>query len=289
MSEDARSEPGVGQAMAPSLPSPRFAQVVRPLLAALGSVLLFLALYEVVERNWLSGLDREILRPLRITRGAIAILVLATGIAWMILRASPKLLVESSINADEFTPARPTATEQNRIFAWWFICMRWIVVMLAAILVCMSVWVFRWLSRDVWWPLVMAVVALGGVNVLYMLLLHRKVGLAFWLPMQGFVDLGLLTLFLHFSGGLENPLCMIVIFHVIIGGIVLSRPQCYAMAATASGLLLLMGVTEWLGLTCSTITWRFLPMCCRTGAAFTSRPIRSTCLARPACRRWCCC
>ena len=61
--------------------------------------------------------------------------------------------------------------------------------------------------------------------------------------LQAYVDLGILTVLLHFSGGIENPLSTIMLFHVIIGGILLSRRQCYGMAAVGS---LLFALMAWL-------------------------------------------
>ena len=150
--------------------------------------------------------------------------------------------------ASWLTPPRLTISEGIAIYARWFICVRWIVVMLAAMLACASVSVFQWLPQDVWWPLLIAVGTLAGLNVLYLLALRRKLGLSVLLPVQAFLDVGLFTVVLHFSGGVENPLSMVVVIHVIIGGILLSRTQCYGIAAAASGLFTLMAVGEWAGI-----------------------------------------
>ena len=81
----------------------------------------------------------------------------------MILKASPRLLMESPVGKDGLTRRRLTEEEQIRSYAWWFICMRWIAMLLAAILVCPSVWVFRWLPRSVSWPLLVALGEWSGV------------------------------------------------------------------------------------------------------------------------------
>lgn len=50
---------------------------------------------------------------------------------------------------------------------------------------------------------------------------------------------------LHYSGGIENPLFLIYILHIIIGGILLNRRKCYAIVITAS---ILFGVMAFLEL-----------------------------------------
>jgi len=248
MNRTGRNGPSVEPGARPAPRPPGFFQVVRPLVVSLGLIVLVFLLYEIARQTWLIGADRHLRGLLRAMRGTFSIVVLSVGIAWMMLKAAPRLPVESSAGDDWLTRARLTAPERIRQYAWWFICMRWIAVVLTAVLVSASVWVFRWLPRDVWWPLLLAVATLAGVNLVYMMLLHRDGGLSFLLPVQGFVDVGILTFLLHFSGGLENPLAMIVVFHVIIGGILLSRRQCYALAATASGLFALLGLGEWSGI-----------------------------------------
>ncbi len=54
------------------------------------------------------------------------------------------------------------------------------------------------------------------------------------------LDLFLLALLLHFAGGVENPLRVFFIFHVIVASILLSRPSTYFVATL--GFLLFAGV-----------------------------------------------
>ena len=56
-------------------------------------------------------------------------------------------------------------------------------------------------------------------------------------------DLILLTVLLHFSGGIENPLVFFFIFHMVIASILLSKRESYAQATFAVllfGLLVLL-------------------------------------------------
>lgn len=62
----------------------------------------------------------------------------------------------------------------------------------------------------------------------------------YFVNLQMIMDLGFLAALLHFTGGIENPLRMFFLFHVIIAGILLSRRATYLFATLA--LLLMAGV-----------------------------------------------
>jgi signal transduction histidine kinase len=61
-------------------------------------------------------------------------------------------------------------------------------------------------------------------------------------------DLCFLTVLLHFAGGIENPLRVFLVFHVIIASILLSRAATYAVATLGALLLTVMGLGEMWGL-----------------------------------------
>ena len=225
--------------------SPRFAQLVRPLLYALGIVTLIIGLFELVERTWLTGLEMEVQHGVHMVRDVFSSLVVALVVSWTIIKASPTFLGASPIADESPQQARLTEMERTKIYAWWFIAMRWIAVLLAGILVFLSVQVVEWLPQEVWWPLVGTVAALAGANLSYLFLIRWDRGISTLLLLQGYIDLVILTVLLHFSGGIENPLSTIMLFHVIIGGILLSRRQCYGMAAVGSLLFALMAWSEW--------------------------------------------
>jgi len=66
--------------------------------------------------------------------------------------------------------------------------------------------------------------------------------------LQIYVDLGLLTYLVYFSGGLENPFIFYYIFHMILSGILLANRSAYLHACFAVLLLCLMAGGEALGL-----------------------------------------
>jgi PAS domain S-box-containing protein len=68
-----------------------------------------------------------------------------------------------------------------------------------------------------------------------------------WILAQITVDLIVLTGLLHFSGGLENPLHTIFLFHVIIAGVALSKSQTYSVSLVVAACFTLLGLSEMFG------------------------------------------
>jgi len=62
------------------------------------------------------------------------------------------------------------------------------------------------------------------------------------------VDLLFLTLLIHFSGGVENPISFYFIFHIIIASILLSRGETFLQATLANGLFGGMVLGEFTGI-----------------------------------------
>jgi signal transduction histidine kinase len=60
-------------------------------------------------------------------------------------------------------------------------------------------------------------------------------------------DFIILTLLLHFSGGIENPFIIYFIFHMVMASIVLSPWESYLQASFAWSLVILLATLEFLG------------------------------------------
>ncbi len=223
----------------------RVAPLLRPLVYALVVLAVLGILYEIAERTWLTHLDMPTIHLLYKAGGLFSSLMVGLVVGWSILRGSPAFLAPPQADEEWLRQPRLTEAERTRLYARWFIAMRWIAVLVAALLVIITVKLVEWLPAEVWWPLVFVVTALAGVNGLYILLLRWERGLPWILPVQAYVDLGILTVLLQFSGGVENPLSMMMVFHVIIGGILLSRRQCYGIAAAGSFLFGGLIWAEW--------------------------------------------
>lgn len=245
MNADEQNKPTVPAGNEPARSGPRFTQLLRPLLYALGLALLAIGLCEIAERTWLTHVDMQVIHLLHMARAVFSSLVVAAVVAWMILKASPAILAASPADEEGLRRPRISTEERTKTYAQWFIAMRWIAVLVAGLLVVVTVKIMKWLPAEVWWPLVLTVAALAVVNVLYGLLIRWERGVPIVLIAQGYVDLVILTVLLQFSGGVENELSTMMIFHVIIGGILLSRRQCYGIAATGSLLFALLIWAEW--------------------------------------------
>ena len=217
----------------------------RHLWYACGVVFGIFAGCEILERTVLAGVDMELLHHFHMARGLVSCLAVFLVVSWGIVKTSPGFLAGSPTGEDSLPLRQPTTEERTKVYAQWFIAMRWIAVLVASLLVLITGEVVNWLPTAVWWPLFSTIVALGAVNVIYALLVHYNRGGPILLQIQAYIDLGILTVLLHFSGGVENPLSIMMIFHVIIGGVVLSRQQCYGIAVSASGLFALLAWTEW--------------------------------------------
>ena len=60
-------------------------------------------------------------------------------------------------------------------------------------------------------------------------------------------DLIALTVLLHFVGGIETPIFLFYFFHVVFGGVMLSRRDAYKVVVLAIGLFVMLVGTEFLG------------------------------------------
>lgn len=223
----------------------RRSAVVRLVISALGPVLLIFAAYEVVEGVWLQGVDMERIHLLHWIRGLLAAVVAALVASWLVLRPSPALFPARDWGAA--VSERPVAAGGRvEYYAEWFILMRWIAIVVAAMLTFLAIGVAEVLPRDSWRPLMLTIAVLAAMNAAYLALLRAgRTALRVLLPVQAYGDLLILVVLLHFSGGVENPLATLMLFHVIIAGIVLTRRHCYLVAAAGSALFALLVWAEW--------------------------------------------
>jgi signal transduction histidine kinase len=214
-----------------------------PVLLTFGAVLLLFLLYEAAELRWLGDLTELQLYRLQHAR-VVVVPVVATLLAtWLLLRSLPAVLDPPLASNGERRPV--SDMEQRRQYARWFIRMRWIAFVVAATFVFIAIEPLRLLPREALVPLLLTTIALGLLNTGYAFVATRAELPERFLEVQAYLDLVLLTLLLHFSGGLENPLTPVMLFHVIIAGAILSRRQCYLVATAGMVLFSGMGVLEW--------------------------------------------
>jgi signal transduction histidine kinase len=231
---------------------PAHPQLGASVALAFGSVLALLTAYELIEARWLRALGPRRLESYGHLVGLLGSLLAAVVSAWLVLRGSPSLFAGTASAVDNVTvgggEAFASRIRRNAHFAEWFIRMRWLAALVAMLLVFVAIAVMGYLAPTLWPPLAIAIGALIALNIGYTWLL-RSGGLAApLLRVQAYGDLIILTALLHFSGGIENPLTSLMIFHVIIAGIILERRQCYYVAAAAALLFAGLAFGELSGL-----------------------------------------
>ncbi|HEV2721093.1 MAG TPA: ATP-binding protein [Thermoanaerobaculia bacterium] len=186
----------------------------------------FFAVYELLETYVLSTrLGEDQLHLLHIVRGITASLLLATFVASYLIR-HPTLV-------HRFDEARGTFVsheEWNREHLRWFIRMRWVAAGVTIGLIAIAVPITGVLSADYLPQLFLCWGALIVANLVFMRVLRRGADFERQVIAQTVVDLVILTGFLNASGGLENPLAIAYLFHVIIAGILLPRRKALAVA-----------------------------------------------------------
>ena len=222
-----------------------------PVALAFGCVLVLLTAYEVVEARWLRAVGPQRLESYRELVGLAGAVLAALIAAWLVLRGSPSLFAAVASPMDDVAVSRETAAagaRRDAHFAEWFILMRWLAALVAMVLVFVAIAVMGYLAPALALPLAMAIAALVLLNIGYTWFLRLGGPAAPLLRAQAYGDLVILTTLLHFSGGIENPLTSLMIFHVIIAGIILERRQCYYVAAAAAGLFAGLAFGELSGL-----------------------------------------
>lgn len=200
----------------------------------LATIVLTYGSCEVARRTVLQGLDIRQLHLFHIVRGLASSILTAAVVGWALLRSAPPLLAPA--RAPPVARVRLQRYEQS---AGWLVRMRWLVVVTSLAAIVIGIRVVPILSVRSWWPLLATTGALAGTNVLYGMLAKQEGRLPI-LQLQLCSDLAILTLLLHFSGGVDNPLSLLALFHVVIAGILLPRRDCYVIAAFAAGLYALL-------------------------------------------------
>jgi signal transduction histidine kinase len=140
-------------------------------------------------------------------------------------------------------------------FALWLIRLRWLGVMSIILITFISSHVLQISVQEVGLYIVAAVFLLLNVlNNLFLLKIKQREERDLTWPLriltnfQISTDFVILTLLLHFSGGIENPFIVYFIFHMIMASIVLSPKESYLQAGFAWCLVILLAVLEYQGI-----------------------------------------
>ena len=131
-------------------------------------------------------------------------------------------------------------------FALWLIRLRWLGILSILLVTFVSSRILEIRVRE--YSLYIVSAALLMLNILHLFLLLRKRQLRLLTNFQISTDFIVLTLLLHFSGGVENPFIIYFIFHMVMASIVLSPRESYIQASFAWSLVIMLATLEYLGI-----------------------------------------
>ena len=135
--------------------------------------------------------------------------------------------------------------EQLKSQSLWFVQLRWLAIFIALTLVLVTGNVLGILPKEVRPPLLFCILLLAMCNLAFWQLSRNSSHPYQLILAQAILDLFFLTLFLHFSGGLENPLFILYTLHIIIAGILMTPRACYLITTVAVALLSFMAIGEF--------------------------------------------
>jgi len=148
--------------------------------------------------------------------------------------------------------------------AYWLVKLRWIAIVYVFAGTYISVHFLRIDLHDTALYVIATLLSLYNISVFLSLNRFMKIeqqvsckAVKRIINVQICIDLFLLTVILHFSGGIENPLVFYFIFHMIIASILLSMRESYLQATFAVSLFGLLVLLEYRG--------DILPHYCLTG------------------------
>ncbi|OHB76956.1 MAG: hypothetical protein A2Z34_06835 [Planctomycetes bacterium RBG_16_59_8] len=202
--------------------------------------------YELIERTILRGTDPNVLHYLHILRGVTCTIVVACVVTWRLLKLHlPRFhmilplpsLSPAMVKSERFMP--------NIEAVQWLIVLRWIAfVILCAILV-IGVYVMDMVNEEQCrLPLTVCALLVGISNILYFAFSRSAVEPRKQIIVQMISDLILLSCLIHYSGGIENVLFFVYVFHVILASILLSRADAFFISALTSFLFSFVAVME---------------------------------------------
>ncbi len=213
------------------------------ILLVVAFLVIIFGLYEVVERTLLAPrVSMETLHLLHILRGVASSLFLAGFVAWYLLRKSVPVFPPSP--GVEAPIGFLNLEERVRQHARWFVHARWVAIGVILGLILISGPLTRMLPPVTLLPLLIWWSVLPVANLWFRRSVGRVRSPDGHIVVQAVVDLAVLTGLLNASGGLENPLYVAYIFHVIIAAIVLPKRKSLAITAVALALFLALVIGE---------------------------------------------
>ncbi len=118
----------------------------------------------------------------------------------------------------------------------WLIQLRWVAILGVSAAVATSRWGLGLLPTSSLAPMGAILGAMAAYNAVFYRMDRQAKDSQDWTFPQILLDLAALTGLLHFSGGIQNPFFLFFLFHVILAGILLTRRECFIIAALSFGL-----------------------------------------------------
>lgn len=217
------------------------------ILISMGAFALIFGIYGIVERTWLVDVEIRGIYLLHIALGIGSSFILAGVVAWYLLRQRGLALLPPSPLDTSLKPLDPN--ERLRQHAVWFVNLRWVATVAALTLVFMAGPIARILPQEETFASLLTCVSLLACSNLFFAFWSRQAKNLYRVVVCQIVsDLIILTALLHFSGGMENPLFILYILHVILSGILLTKQASYTLTLVTCGLVSFLALGELFGL-----------------------------------------
>lgn len=191
--------------------------------------------YGILERFWLRDTYPELINVFHVLRGIGTSLLVALFLVWYYFKSDVLDLGRKVLKFPVDHDSASTPGEFHRLFSRWLIRLRWLAVFGTFVAIYFAGFlaeVVPSISRGV--RLLSLAFLLGVSNGIYYFWNRFRENYSVQNFVQMVTDLVFLTLLLHFSGGITNPLYLLYLFHVILGAIVFDNRRALAFAGMAA-------------------------------------------------------
>ncbi len=219
---------------------------ISALVLLAGILAAFFGAYQLLEQSFLEPhLDPRALNLLHIIRGIAAAVIVAAVVAVYVFRTGRADRAEAAAASPTALLDRDARQRRNLV---WFVQMRWIAAAVSLALIVISVPLTHIIPRETltlllaWWAVLVT------ANAFFSRWSRRGRAPDRQVLAQVMVDLLVLTGLLNASGGIENPLYITFLFHVIIAGIILPKPKVVAVTVAAALCFSFLAIGEYLGI-----------------------------------------
>jgi two-component system sensor histidine kinase PilS (NtrC family) len=211
------------------------------LLLSAAVVAAFFGAYQLLETYVLRHrFDEDTLHLLHAIRGITGSMLVAVFVAYYMVR-------HPTAGFSERDPSSVIDRQKRQIeHVRWFVQMRWVAAAFTLALIVIAVPLTSILAVEHLPQLLAWFVLLVVANLFFASQINSGISAEVQIITQVIVDLIILTGLLNTSGGIENPLSIAYLFHVIIAGILLPRRKAIAVALAASGFFCVLSLGELL-------------------------------------------